>query len=159
MVVFFSYAQTKMTSPYTTKLEKPFYITAMNDYVYTHIFHQRETCIGARFSPISPEYYFFHFFDYSRNLKFFEGTLLKHPGQDGCFHMITQDRTHNNLTLCFREHDDDYHYIYVTDVLNITGFGLVDSIINTTSKQTMYEIMQTHNQQPCIIPTSHCIHD
>ena len=147
-----------MDSPDHNDLRKPFFVTTLNDYVWINIFKKRQTCIGARFTPVSDDYIFFHFYDFSKNdYNFFDGTLLKIQGEQECFKMITSDRVHNNLSFCFREYDPSYYYMYVSDLTNATGFGLINSIENTTSIQKMHDIMLKHNQQPVTINIENCL--
>jgi hypothetical protein len=81
-------------------------------------------------------------------------TLIEEPL---CFRMITSDRVHNNLTLCFRDHNKEYNYLFINDMYNITGFGLVDSIMNYSAIQEINMIMAKYNQEPVMINMTTCL--
>lgn len=148
----FSYEKI-MNPVFQSDLRKPFYVS-----VSTHRSHESHTCMGGRFVPVNPDYYFFHFFSFSmHNYKLYDGVLLKMPLWNECFLVMTEEgSSHTNLTLCFRNHDENYHYIYITDLYNTTGLGLVDSVNNITLQETLYEIMQAHHTHAYRMDTSYC---
>ena len=140
-----------------TYLDKPFYVTNVNEFVWEHILGAKQSCIMAKFIPVHNDYYFFHFSSFDQeNFRFFEGTLIGIPDKKDCFTMISEHEYHNNLTFCFREYDEFMQYIYVTDVRNRTGFALVQSLQNHTSTSKVSNIITELHPKTFNISTTLC---
>lgn len=113
-------------------LYKQFYVVSVNHFVWDHIFHRNDACVMATFTPIDNTSFFFHFSDFRREDDFqvFEGTMKGLDHYHDCFMMEDTKDIHKNRTLCFNAYDEDYHYLYITDIYNRTAFGLIDAIHN-----------------------------
>lgn len=107
---------------------KQFFVAYINDHVKENLFPNGIRCLHSYFNPIDNDTFFFQFGGVLEpyNYAIFNGTIKRIADTD-CFEMLTSEY-YNNLSLCMEEKNDEYNYIYVTDLKKKTGFGLIDSL-------------------------------
>lgn len=120
---------------------KQFFVSYINDHVQEHLFPNGIRCLHAYFNPIDDDTFFFQFGGVLEpfNYAIFNGTLRKIDDTD-CFQMLTSEY-YNNLSLCMEENNEEYNYVYVTDMKKKTGFGLIDSLTSPKLDDDIRSIM------------------
>jgi hypothetical protein len=121
---------------------KQFYVSYINNYLHSNLFPNWIACLHAFFNPIDNETFFFRFGGLIdvMNYATFNGTITRTTDPD-CYNMKTSDYYNNKLYLCMKDNNKEYNYMYVTDMKQKTGFGLIDSLDSVETDDAIRTIM------------------